>query len=259
MLASELRELGWDVWVDIQGSELLKKCGQITHDCAEAIDKSGIVIACLSENYQESPSCRRELKYSVSSGKKIVYCMLTESIKDKKIRAKWLQFLMEDDIFLDISDDLKVKETAKSISEIINDDRSLSCKLKKNSFKRKSNELLCGGGRCSSVGSSNGSIYGSIDSSEASLKYFRGNNFNGNNQLSNDDNLERMKKAFDIILSSDNAEDSSTYDNYLKKIGRENFEDFKMILEKAPSEFQNLLLYLKLSRKLRVCDLLEIK
>jgi len=102
------------------------------------------------------------------------------------------------------------------------------------------------------------STYGSTDSSEASLKYFRGNNFNGNNQLSNDDNLERMKKAFDVILSSDNAEDSSTYDSYLKKVGLESFEDFKMMLEKAPGEFQKLLLYLKLSRKLRVCDLLEM-
>jgi len=264
-LATELRELGYDVWVDIQGSEILGPCEDIGENLVEAVERAGFVIACLSKSYQESTSCRRELKYSDDVHKKIVYCMVNESIIEKHVRAKWLRWQMEDAIYLTLFNS-EVKKIAKRISEIIDKDPKLSLKMKKFKFtgKRKSNELLLAGGGRGNSNDTSGTSIGDSDDFIVSQKQIRIDSLissNDDNQQSSGDN-DKIKKAFDIIMNIDSAEDQLAYKNYLKKIGLDNLEDFKYMLEELQSDIKELLSelisHLKKVKKGQVCKLLGI-
>jgi hypothetical protein len=64
-LASALRGAGFDVWRDEEGSSVMHPMGGCADDTmAKAVEKSFLVICCISRHYKESPNCRSEAQYA---------------------------------------------------------------------------------------------------------------------------------------------------------------------------------------------------
>jgi hypothetical protein len=65
LLATALREQGYEVWRDVEGSALLRPMSGSTDDVmAEAVERSYAVVICVSKEYKRSTNCRLEANYS---------------------------------------------------------------------------------------------------------------------------------------------------------------------------------------------------
>ena len=64
-LGEELRKMNYEVWRDVEGSALLGPMSGSTDDImAEAVEKSYMVVICVSKEYKNSSNCRMEANYS---------------------------------------------------------------------------------------------------------------------------------------------------------------------------------------------------
>ena len=82
-LTTSLRRQGFDVWRDEDGSLLMGSMSGATEDVmSEAIERSCVVIMCISKEYKESANCRLEGKYSQQLYKKgkcrLAFVMMNE-------------------------------------------------------------------------------------------------------------------------------------------------------------------------------------
>ena len=80
----ELKKRGVNVWIDVE-----QMGGSTVEAMANAVEKSGIVILCMSRIYQESRNCRSEAEYAYQC-KKHVVCLKME----KFAPTGWLGFLL---------------------------------------------------------------------------------------------------------------------------------------------------------------------
>lgn len=70
-LAGRLRSLGYDIWLDAEGSTLVPPIGGCVDDCmAEAVQCSDTVIVCVSPKYKQSANCRMEATYACHLAKR---------------------------------------------------------------------------------------------------------------------------------------------------------------------------------------------
>ena len=70
-LASRLRSLGYDIWLDMEGSTIVPPISGCVDDCmAEAVQCSDIVIVCVSPKYKQSANCRMEATYACHLAKR---------------------------------------------------------------------------------------------------------------------------------------------------------------------------------------------
>lgn len=83
MLGASLRRQGFDVWRDEDGSLLMDGISGATEDVmAEAVERSCVVVICVSKEYKESANCRLEAKYAQQLFKKgrirLAFVMMNE-------------------------------------------------------------------------------------------------------------------------------------------------------------------------------------
>jgi hypothetical protein len=128
-LGKRLRDLGYDVWRDEEGSSIVPPMsGDIVETMAEAIQNSLVIVVCVSPEYKESANCRAEAKYARAregrGGLKLIYVMMDENYHTKSSPRQvdgWLGFMVGTELWYPLWDGKFVDSTAKSISELIGD------------------------------------------------------------------------------------------------------------------------------------------
>ena len=89
-----LREAGLAVWVDYENMS-----GSTLEAMAGAVEASSLVLMCLSDHYKESPNCRMEAEYALTSGKHIVPLMMQRGYRPDG----WLGLICGAKYFYDFS------------------------------------------------------------------------------------------------------------------------------------------------------------
>jgi hypothetical protein len=126
-LGNKLKELGYEVWRDEEGSSLVKpaKGGDTVDIMTEAMQNAHLMIVCVSPQYKDSAACRAEAKYGMAREQthdlKIVYVMMDENYHPSSTPQcvdGWLGFMVGTEQWFPLWDSDQVESTAKSISEL---------------------------------------------------------------------------------------------------------------------------------------------
>jgi hypothetical protein len=126
-LGKKLRDLGYDVWRDEEGSNIFPSMqGDIEDAMAEAIQKSFAMVVFVSQQYKESVNCRAEAKYArareANGFLKLIYVMVDENYHTRSSpRAVdgWLGFMVGSDLWYPLWQMNQVEQTAKAIADLV--------------------------------------------------------------------------------------------------------------------------------------------
>lgn len=120
-LTKALRNVGYDVWRDEEGSNIVPKLsGDIEASLATAIDYAHVVIICVSKQYKESINCRSEAQYCKLKNKKVLYLMMNESYHTRSSPESldgWLAFMLGGDLWYPLWNEHVISNT---VNELIN-------------------------------------------------------------------------------------------------------------------------------------------
>lgn len=127
-LGKRLREFGYDVWRDEEGSSLLPPMsGDIVEAMAEAIQYSYMVIIFVSPQYKQSANCRAEAKYarsrSQTHGLRLAYVMVDEQYTTVSAQAVdgWLGFMLGTELWYPLWKPEQLDATTKGLCDLIGD------------------------------------------------------------------------------------------------------------------------------------------
>jgi hypothetical protein len=128
-LGKKLRDLGYDVWRDEEGSNIFPSMqGDIEDAMAEAIQKSFAMVVFVSQQYKESVNCRAEAKYArareANGFLKLIYVMVDENYHTRSSpRAVdgWLGFMVGSDLWYPLWQMNQLEQTAKAIADLVGD------------------------------------------------------------------------------------------------------------------------------------------
>jgi hypothetical protein len=133
-LGKKLRDLGYDVWRDEEGSSIMHSMsGDIVETMGEAVDRSYAVIIFVSPEYKESTNCRQEAGYaqarSANSNLKIIYLMMNAHYYTRSQPRKvdgWLGFMIASDLWYPLWDEDNVNTTANALGELLGNNARLT-------------------------------------------------------------------------------------------------------------------------------------
>ena len=133
-LADKLRSLGYDIWRDEEGSEILNGLhGDIVERMAEAIQHAHTMIICVSPQYKDSANCRAEAQYARSraalNGLKLIYVMMDRNYHTNSVPRVvdgWLGFLIGAELWYPLWEPSQVDSTSLSIKKLVGDNASLA-------------------------------------------------------------------------------------------------------------------------------------
>jgi hypothetical protein len=128
-LCNRLKEMGYDIWRDEEGSSILPSMsGDVTDMMAEAIQLSHMMIIFVSPEYKESTNCRSEANYarsrSLSHNLKLVYVMVNEGYHTRSSPRSvdgWLGFMVGSELWYSLWHSNQVDSTAKQLESLIGD------------------------------------------------------------------------------------------------------------------------------------------
>jgi hypothetical protein len=128
-LGNKLKEMGYDIWRDEEGSSILPSMsGDVTDMMAEAIQLSHMMIIFVSPEYKESTNCRSEANYarsrSLSHNLKLVYVMVNEGYHTRSSPRSvdgWLGFMVGSELWYSLWHSNQVDSTAKALESLIGD------------------------------------------------------------------------------------------------------------------------------------------
>ncbi|XP_013413002.1 uncharacterized protein LOC106175503 [Lingula anatina] len=107
-----LQQLGYNVWMDVE-----QMSGSTLQAMAEAVEKSIVVLICISEGYKNSDNCRLEAEYAFTLRKPIIPLMM----QYKYTPDGWLGALRGSKLFFDFSRDynfnVKLQGLVKELGE----------------------------------------------------------------------------------------------------------------------------------------------
>lgn len=126
-LGTTLRELGYDVWRDEEGSSLVPgMTGSTDERMGEALDAASFVIMVVSKPYKESSNCRMEASYANQLQKKgktkIIFVMAQQNyttVSSPYCCDGWLGVTIGDALWYPLWDDAQIRSTANEIIKII--------------------------------------------------------------------------------------------------------------------------------------------
>eukprot|EP00057_Strongylocentrotus_purpuratus_P003753 XP_003727285.1 PREDICTED: uncharacterized protein LOC100890026 [Strongylocentrotus purpuratus] len=101
-----LKAAGYQVWLDVDHMH-----GSTLQAMAEAVEKSYVVLMCISEGYKESPNCRTEAEYTFKLGKCIIPVMMEEYYQPDG----WLGIILGSKLYMDFSGKLDQTEEMKKL------------------------------------------------------------------------------------------------------------------------------------------------
>lgn len=114
LIQSALEKCGFTVWIDVKDMK-----NQIFSDMAFGIEKSSHVIACISEFYEKSRYCEKELSYAISSKKPIIPVIVQEGYRPKG----WVGVAVSDVKYYKITNETELKEAFPAILERIDKEK----------------------------------------------------------------------------------------------------------------------------------------
>jgi len=122
-LTEALRNTGYDVWRDEEGSKIVPKLsGDIEANLAAAIDAAHVVIICVSLPYKESINCRSEASYCKLKSKKVLYVMMNENYHTRSSPQSvdgWLAFMLGGDLWYPLWNEKVIPSTLKELVNLI--------------------------------------------------------------------------------------------------------------------------------------------
>ncbi|KAL3855584.1 hypothetical protein ACJMK2_014924, partial [Sinanodonta woodiana] len=114
-----LRANGYAVWMDIDNMG-----GSSIEAMSQAVEKSHVVLICMSQKYQESPNCRTEAQYAYQMHKNLVALKMENDYTP----SGWLGLIINDGILYDFSGkyafERKYEELLKRIDVLYDEGRS---------------------------------------------------------------------------------------------------------------------------------------
>ncbi|KAL3855585.1 hypothetical protein ACJMK2_014792 [Sinanodonta woodiana] len=120
-IRDKLKANGYSVWMDIDNISG-KKDGSILDAISEAVEKSHVVLICMSQKYKESKICKREAIYADQWDKEIVALKMEKDYKPNG----WLGLIVGDDLYYDFSGkydfDNKCKELLERMAVLYSED-----------------------------------------------------------------------------------------------------------------------------------------
>jgi len=124
-VGQKLRQLGYDVWRDEEGSKILgPMAGDTDEKMAAAIEAAHTVVIFVSPQYKESGNCRTEAKYSkqrqLVCPLKILYVMMCENYHTRSNPPVdgWLALNIGTDLWYPLWHDSMVDTTSMAIAEL---------------------------------------------------------------------------------------------------------------------------------------------
>ncbi|KAL3855571.1 hypothetical protein ACJMK2_014909, partial [Sinanodonta woodiana] len=110
---------GYSVWMNIENMD-----GSSLQSMVEAVEKSHVVLICMSQKYQESASCRAEAEYAFEEKKEVVALLMEQDYKPNG----WLALIVGNGLSYDFSGkypfEAKCEELLKRIDVLYGVDRS---------------------------------------------------------------------------------------------------------------------------------------
>jgi len=103
---AKLEGLGFDAWMDLEDMS-----GNINEAMAEAVENAMVVVPFLSEKYQASKNCKKELNYTDSCDVDIVPCMIQPNFKAKG----WLGLLTAGMLWIDFRNPDNFEQSVESL------------------------------------------------------------------------------------------------------------------------------------------------
>jgi hypothetical protein len=133
-VANKLREKGYDVWRDEEGSSIMHPMsGDIVETMGGAVDKSHSVIIFVSPEYKESANCRQEAGYAraraTNSGVKLIYVMMNENYHTCSVPRQvdgWLGFMIGSELWYPLFNERSIDSTVSSLVGLIGDNAKKS-------------------------------------------------------------------------------------------------------------------------------------
>lgn len=125
-LSNQLRQLGYDVWRDEEGSSIVGPMSGDTDDVmADAIQHAEAVIICVSPQYKESINCRSEAKYCKArqfqtKNLELIYVMMNENYHTRSepfCVDGWLGFMIGTELWFPLWNEGVIDSTIQSIGK----------------------------------------------------------------------------------------------------------------------------------------------
>jgi hypothetical protein len=132
-LGKKLRELGYDVWRDEEGSSIVSGMTSrenIVETITDAIQYSHTIVICVSAQYKDSANCRAEAKYAharsnqTKDSMKLIYVMLDEHYHTRSSPRQvdgWLGSMIGTQTWYPLWSNNQVETTAKSLAKLFGD------------------------------------------------------------------------------------------------------------------------------------------
>ena len=122
-----LEKYGFKIWIDVK--DLRKK---IYSDMALGIEKSSHVITCLSEGYERSEYCSKELHYAIKCKKRVIPII----VQEKYVPKDWLGIITVELKYYRATTEQQIKNIFPEVLEVIGE----SSKLK---YEKKQKDKNC--------------------------------------------------------------------------------------------------------------------
>jgi len=111
-IAAALKAAGYNIWLDVE-----QMAGSTLEAMADAIERSCLMLICMTEKYKDSPNCRLEGQYCSSLRKPFIPLLMQE----KYFPNGWLGILLGARLYHDFTTeanwDTKIQQLVKEIGE----------------------------------------------------------------------------------------------------------------------------------------------
>lgn len=111
LIKNALEKYGFKVWIDYQD---MKK--DIFDDMTFGVDNATHIISCISEYYEKSPYCRKELLYAITTAKKPVIPIIVQDAYSPK---GWIAFAIAGIKYYRVTDENSLKKVFPNVLELI--------------------------------------------------------------------------------------------------------------------------------------------
>lgn len=109
-VAEGLKKRGIPVWIDLD-----KMSGDINASMAEAVDGCKAIVCFMTQNYQDSKNCKRELTYADNQEKEIIPCMAETDWK----QTGWLGIITAGLLWMNFRNDQQLETKIDSLAKEI--------------------------------------------------------------------------------------------------------------------------------------------
>ncbi|XP_069136765.1 uncharacterized protein [Argopecten irradians] len=116
-LKDVLKHAGYKVWMDVE-----HMTGSTLEAMALAVERSAVVLVCMSQKYKDSPSCRSEAEYTYKLRKSFIPLC----VQERYVADGWLGMLIGTKLYFDISTEQLFDQQIPNLMKEIGDRGRLS-------------------------------------------------------------------------------------------------------------------------------------